>query len=417
MTGSVVLDVALGLSFTFLVFSVASSKVNEFVLGLFNYRATTLEAALKRLMTGDGAQSRAFDEIYGRLTGALGAARDRVRSGPDTAEPRRLPMRKEARKPSYVSSRSFVRAILGMLAPQDESLRALRQGRSLLAQIRADLLPEPARELYKQAVAGLTPMTAQALLGAVPADDPSHDEVAAVARAVGPDLVTQLTEGIRDLPASSPLRTALDGAISRAGTDRDALQQDLEQWYDEAMDRLSGWYKRRVQLFLLIYATGFTLLFNVDAISLTRVLWQDDAVRAAVVAEAERQVSTPSPAVSGTSGSTPTPTATPPTPGPSTPASPSTSPSSAPPLDVAADKIRTARSLGLPFGWVFERQQGQNADPRAFPADVRGWILKIVGLVATIGALSFGATFWFDMLGRLVNMRNTGPKPQPTDGR
>ena len=154
-------------------------------------------------------------------------------------------------------------------------------------------------------------------------------------------------------------------------------------------------------------------------VSLTRVLWQDDAVRAAVVAEAERQVSTPSPAVSGTSGSTPTatPTATPPTPGPSTPASPSTSPSSAPPLDVAADKIRTARSLGLPFGWVFERQQGQNADPRAFPADVRGLILKIVGLVATIGALSFGATFWFDMLGRLVNMRNTGPKPQPTDGR
>ena len=47
------------------------------------------------------------------------------------------------------------------------------------------------------------------------------------------------------------------------------------------MERVSGWYKRRVQLILVGIATVLVLLLNADTLAAGRVLWRDDAVRAA----------------------------------------------------------------------------------------------------------------------------------------
>jgi hypothetical protein len=38
-------------------------------------------------------------------------------------------------------------------------------------------------------------------------------------------------------------------------------------------------------------------------------------------------------------------------------------------------------------------------------------LFKAIGLAMTAFAVSFGAPFWFDLLGRIVNLRATGPKP------
>jgi hypothetical protein len=40
-------------------------------------------------------------------------------------------------------------------------------------------------------------------------------------------------------------------------------------------------------------------------------------------------------------------------------------------------------------------------------------LLLIIGWLITGIAISMGAAFWFDLLGRLVNVRNTGSKPEP----
>ena len=42
------------------------------------------------------------------------------------------------------------------------------------------------------------------------------------------------------------------------------------------------------------------------------------------------------------------------------------------------------------------------------------WLAKIVGLVLTGFALSLGAPFWFDLLGKFMNLRGAGPKPPRT---
>jgi hypothetical protein len=49
------------------------------------------------------------------------------------------------------------------------------------------------------------------------------------------------------------------------------------------------------------------------------------------------------------------------------------------------------------------------------PTDAGGWILKILGLLITIVAVSLGAPFWFDLLKCLINVRMAGEKPDDSN--
>ena len=53
------------------------------------------------------------------------------------------------------------------------------------------------------------------------------------------------------------------------------------------MERVSGWYRRKVQFLLFVIATIVVCLLNADTLTTGRVLWRDDASRAAIVVEAE----------------------------------------------------------------------------------------------------------------------------------
>lgn len=45
---------------------------------------------------------------------------------------------------------------------------------------------------------------------------------------------------------------------------------------------------------------------------------------------------------------------------------------------------------------------------------LRWLVFKLMGFVMTALAVSLGAAFWFDLLGRLVNLRATGARPAAT---
>ena len=45
--------------------------------------------------------------------------------------------------------------------------------------------------------------------------------------------------------------------------------------------------------------------------------------------------------------------------------------------------------------------------------DLRWLAFKLLGWLMTALAVSIGAPFWFDLFGRLVNLRATGAKPAP----
>lgn len=169
----------------------------------------------------------------------------------------------------------------------------------------------------------------------------------------------------------------------------------IEKWFDDSMDRIGGWYRRKTRWLTLFTATVVILCFNADSIAITETLWTDSTVRETVANSAEvfhedsdsettntEDVDAGNSAVVG-------------------------------PVDPNQQKAFTIgeltdelEGLDIPLGW--EREG-------ATPDDAKGWRFRLLGWLLTFVAVSQGSPFWFDMLGRLVNLRASGEKPKKSE--
>lgn len=250
--------------------------------------------------------------------------------------------------------------------------------------------------------------------------------------------VTQDLKAIRSLIASvnvekyAHIQTSLLVLIDEAGNDINKARSNIEGWYNDAMDRVSGWYKRRTHLILVVIGFLAAAVLNVDTINVTRALWYNDALRTSVVAAAENYVKTnpaptSTPQASLAPAAVPSPTATP-------SATPSAETQAEEQAKIALAKINNIREeinkLNLPVGWLFEPKKedqkyidentkqfnqtlynndlkAYRTDPRRLPSDGYGWFLKVLGIFFTALAVSQGAPFWFDLLNRFIVIRST----------
>ena len=215
-----------------------------------------------------------------------------------------------------------------------------------------------------------------------------------------PDLPT-LKSKINGLP--SRLKQPLLVMLSEASGDVEQFKTNVEVWFNNSMDRVSGWYKRKTQYVLLGIAALVTLLLNVDSLVLLNRLSQDTSLRAALVARAEA-------------------------------ASKQTEELAARPAGTGSDDIKRAhddlaaataklQELNLPTGWVSsaELQAAPDEDKaelttRLLPGSLGdGWSLArshFIGWLLTALAISLGAPFWFDILNKFVNIRSAGKSPE-----
>jgi len=173
----------------------------------------------------------------------------------------------------------------------------------------------------------------------------------------------------KDQAAAGELRRALQALAGTAGTNLDVLRGKVEGWFDDVMDRASGWYKRKAQWMLLAVAVVVTAIANADAISLATSLWQSPSLRASVVEAASAYAS---------SGEEET-------------------------LDELRQHLDELASRGLPLGW--------GADKVLSSHEPGPWASKLAGLLLTALAASLGAPFWFDLVNKLMNVRSTGNVP------
>ena len=70
------------------------------------------------------------------------------------------------------------------------------------------------------------------------------------------------------------------------------------------------------------------------------------------------------------------------------------------------EDIKNLQALDLPLGWSGTEVK----DVRSFLGYALQW-KHMVGWLATILAICMGAPFWFDVLGKVANIRGSGPKP------
>ncbi len=65
--------------------------------------------------------------------------------------------------------------------------------------------------------------------------------------------------------------------------DTDSFKKLLMVWYSETMERLKGYYKRNMRIYLFVIGYMIAIIFNVDIISLSNKLSKDDKVRSDLV--------------------------------------------------------------------------------------------------------------------------------------
>lgn len=201
----------------------------------------------------------------------------------------------------------------------------------------------------------------------------------------------QIRETVAKLPQQE-LKTALLTLIDEANGDLNRARANIEDWYDSAMDRVSGWYKRRTAYTMLTLGVLISAAINADTINLATALAQNTALRSAVMAAAEQRLATTDAAGVQPQQNTP-------------PGAGDADAREAAATDAVARAHGEIRALGLPIGW--KGWDASTDDPRRAPDTFMDWILKIVGVLLTGFAVSQGAPFWFDLLNKVMVIRST----------
>lgn len=192
----------------------------------------------------------------------------------------------------------------------------------------------------------------------------------------------------------SAANTMLKVAGLKLGDDDTRVRAALAAYFDESMERVTGWYRRHVQLVLLAIGAVLAIALNADTLNIVRTLSQDDALRARIVATAI--------GVQEQGGAT-------------APVCSEATPECEQRLNQqVSQQLALAGSLGLPLGWngiglpacTPAPTESTCSGARLFAFEALFVIAKVVGLALTALATTLGAPFWFDLLNRLIQTRN-----------
>jgi hypothetical protein len=337
LTGVPALDLAIGLSFVFFLLATLALAVQELIASVFGLRARTLEQGLRSLLEDPEKGWKYVDEFYDH---------DLVRSLYKTPPPAVL-------KPPKATAAVQESAV-------GRNAHVARRG------------------WFKRAACFFWPTAgpsyvsprafAVVLLDTIAPGEPEGDPVAHIQKKV---------DGLPEV-----LKKRLQPLLKEAGNDRDQIRTNIEAWYDDAMARVSGWYKRKTQIMLLVIGVVLVVAVNANTVRIGERLWTDHAVRSAVVAQA---AATPQ---AGRTAADAGDVAT-----------------AAKQLGASADSVAAVGSLGIPLGW---------SDATKPSWDGAGdWAVSLLGWLLTIAAISLGAPFWFDALGRISRLRSSGKPETP----
>ncbi len=210
----------------------------------------------------------------------------------------------------------------------------------------------------------------------------------------------KLEETVSALPVGET-RIALQSLLKNANQNVHQFHTDVENWYNETMDRATGWYKRKVQFALVIIGLCISILVNADTFEIASTLANDPEARKHIVEMAVAYVENAE--EQGNNEST-------------TPASGDSLENTRQKIEALNAKIDklvneqiASTSTVLGMGWSAE-----NCMPGGLSWLQKAWwvLLKILGWGITALAISLGSTFWFDILKKLINIRNAGKRPE-----
>lgn len=238
-----------------------------------------------------------------------------------------------------------------------------------------------------------------------------------------------IEETVSKLPKGGT-RTLLMTLLTNAEGDMNRFKALLETWFDEMMQRATGWYKRRVQFILFLIGLGLSIIFNADTFQIAKNLASDPDARAKIVKMAEEYQARAIAADTTVKRDSVTSAAF--VARMCTTASDSTERAYWCKLDslndqvnyLVKDQLSQATSI-LGLGW---KLPGFGIKDMKYDWGITRFLVylwkcvvwywnqmsveQVIGWVITALAVSLGAPFWFDLLNKVMKIRGTGSKPE-----
>jgi hypothetical protein len=372
MLNSEWLDIATGVVLVWFLFALGVSAVNEGLVKVFALRSKQLWSALRQML--DGSESP-----QGILRSLVG-----------------LPTRSRPASPYPAANASVSTRLYATKTLQALEIRSKPTQKTRIEHIPATVFSHALIELAMQVSGpGGASGTGGASGAAVGAAGPAGGAAGAAGGAagaaggaagtagVGP--IAQVESYIDDLPPG-PLKGQLQAVLFSAGDDIAQFRDGVESWFDGQMTRLSRLYRAQVHIILVLIGlvvavVGFGFGLQSNSLQLVSELQHDQNLRTVVVGAASAAARGDLAKAAG--------------------------------CDLATDpnpalcQLRGVSSLNK----IDFALRGDTPNSKAGFGERLGFILPwrhfyaAVGVIITGIAVSFGSSFWFALLKRLVGLR------------
>ncbi|QLE44520.1 hypothetical protein FD723_31640 [Nostoc sp. C052] len=371
----VVIDITLGLVFIYLILSLLASEIQELIATFLQWRAKHLKNSIELLLAGgseteesDFTKARNLveilynDPLINTLNQQAKRKVEQLRNNAKNIDNKRLEEKQSG--PSYLPSETFAITLLDTLKiPQlinyakntnEESKNNLHIILASYKELKAGI-NNPESESYK---------TIKKVYGDIDKD---------FKRFVNEDLSDDVPDNLIKSLAAIAQRSRIK--IGDLTEEMNQFKNEVETWFDRSMDRASGVYKRNAKGVAILIGISIAVLTNTDTFHLVNRLSQDSVIRSTIAQSATQRI------------------------------------------DYIKDlegrkEIETLLgNASIPIGWQNINQQFEQNSGNVLL--IRSWqVFRLIcGWIISGLAIAMGAPFWFDILNKVINVRNAGPKP------
>ncbi|MGB5026597.1 MAG: hypothetical protein WBO44_14675 [Saprospiraceae bacterium] len=254
MFDNIALDIFIGLIFIFLLYSLMASIIQEIIATRFAFRAKVLEKAIIRML--EDGKSTASIPYMDRIDGIL-----------------HIFNLKSLLKGKTVAALFYVHPLIKYLAEDNWYSKPAYISAENFSKVMIDLLK------------GIDQPASQSLI--VLNNSIANGWVHNI-KILNPDMANPAMKHLNKLTDINENETVklnestaifLQSLWLDSGADITEFQAKLEQWFNDTMDRATGWYKKYTRIVLFVIGCALAFSFNVDTIAIKRILSTNEPAR------------------------------------------------------------------------------------------------------------------------------------------
>jgi hypothetical protein len=352
----IIINVVISLIFIYLIFSLLLSAIQEYITSILEWRAKSLKSNIAQILDGisDFDQSTIAKQLYAKpLINYFNIKGDNWLK-------KILPRLRHSQGPSYINSQFFSASLLEVLREDynfnwEEYANKLSEVTDLL-EVSLQIANSRKNE---QKTENQQLQELQYKLEATKLDKSRAEDLSC--------LPPELLKILATLARQTKYR------VEKTELTIKEFQKEIAYWFDSSMERASGAYKRNAAGLALLIGFLMVAIGNVDTIYMVNRLYNEPAFSSAISKLAETNCST----------------------------------SEIAECQKNIQKIQEENLNSLPVGWHYSpefpwlqlQQKQQN------------WGSVLVGWIISAIALAQGSPFWFELLNKVLNVRNAGQKP------